>query len=363
MQERQRKLRSGSWTVRGGRPASDDGTAEAAHSSAGERVSSAGSVPTVTLGLPVFNGQAFLEAAIGSLLAQTFADFELLIFDNASTDLTRTICEEYARRDSRIRYTRNGTNRGAAPNYNNLVAAARGRYFKWAAHDDRCHPEFLARCVEALEQTPGAVLCYPSTCVIDGHGKTLSIYRDGLDIRATHPYERFVTYLRRNFMRIQGMCNPIFGVIRTPALRRTRLIQSFPGSDRSLLGHLALLGGFAELPEVLFDRRVHGATSTMANASFSARRAWFDTTVAEAGARRRSHRDNHLTLRATHIRDFYRAIAELVDDASDRRRCYRALTTLLLTDPKWIYRDIKYSFGFHPPSRDIIRSFNGPDAS
>jgi glycosyltransferase involved in cell wall biosynthesis len=61
------------------------------------------SVPRVSIGLPVYNGETFLAAAIDSLLAQTFRDFELIISDNASTDGTEAICRDRASRDARIR--------------------------------------------------------------------------------------------------------------------------------------------------------------------------------------------------------------------------------------------------------------------
>ena len=96
--------------------------------------------PLVSIGLPVYNGDRYLAEALDSILAQSFADFELIISDNASTDGTQDICETYARRDERIVYSRLPENLGAAPNYNRLVEMARGELFKWAAHDDRIKP-------------------------------------------------------------------------------------------------------------------------------------------------------------------------------------------------------------------------------
>ena len=99
--------------------------------------------PRVSIGLPVYNGENFLEFALDSILGQTFQDFELIISDNASTDATESICRRYAAKDSRIRYYRNPNNQGAAQNYNRVFALARGEYFKWAAHDDVCKPNYL----------------------------------------------------------------------------------------------------------------------------------------------------------------------------------------------------------------------------
>ena len=60
----------------------------------------------VAIGLPVYNGDNYLAAAIESILAQSYGDFDFLISDNASTDGTEEICQAYAKRDSRIRYIR-----------------------------------------------------------------------------------------------------------------------------------------------------------------------------------------------------------------------------------------------------------------
>src|SRR5262249_60446249 len=109
-----------------------------------------------SVGLPVFNGESYLESAITSVLGQTFEDFELIICDNASTDRTAEICNDYAARDSRIRYFRNPRNLGAAPNYNLAFSQARGRYFKWLAHDDRMRPSFLAKTVRVLDDRTDA---------------------------------------------------------------------------------------------------------------------------------------------------------------------------------------------------------------
>ena len=72
------------------------------------------SKPTLSIGLPVYNGENFLGAAIESLLGQDFEDFELIISDNASQDGTAEMCERYAAGDKRVRYYRCENNNGGA---------------------------------------------------------------------------------------------------------------------------------------------------------------------------------------------------------------------------------------------------------
>ena len=110
--------------------------------------------PKVSIGLPVYNGEDFLAEALDSLLDQTYDDFELIISDNASTDSTADICTSYSAKDSRIRYLRSDVNLGAAVNYNLVFELATGEYFKWAAHDDICAPEFIGACVDILDRYP-----------------------------------------------------------------------------------------------------------------------------------------------------------------------------------------------------------------
>ena len=123
--------------------------------------------PTVSFGVPVYNGEAGIDAALESLRAQTFDDLEIIVSDNASTDGTEEICRSHARLDPRVRYVRNERNVGVARNFNGLFRLASGRYFKWAPHDDVVAPEFLARCVEALEADPAVAIAVPTPRLID----------------------------------------------------------------------------------------------------------------------------------------------------------------------------------------------------
>lgn len=114
-------------------------------------------IPKVSIGMPVFNGEDTLRCALDSLLGQSFADFELIISDNASTDGTESICREYAERDRRIRYVRQSKNVGAAVNFKFLLDEARGDYFMWAASDDIRSTDYLAVNISFLDQNPDFV--------------------------------------------------------------------------------------------------------------------------------------------------------------------------------------------------------------
>ncbi|MDH3217708.1 MAG: glycosyltransferase [Candidatus Krumholzibacteria bacterium] len=230
--------------------------------------------PFVSIGVPVYNGEAFLQEALNSILSQTYTDFELIISDNASTDRTEQICRTCASRDTRIRYMRNETNVGAAENYNIVFKASNGRYFKWASHDDVCAPEFLERCLAVLENEDSTVLCYPTTVIIDEKGKHLRTYQEEIEYLEPAPAERLRSWL---FRRPGGECNAVFGVIRSSVLAQTHLIGKYMASDLILLGELVLRGRVRKISDPLFLRRDHPSTSGRAQHGAEEILVWFDT--------------------------------------------------------------------------------------
>jgi glycosyltransferase involved in cell wall biosynthesis len=234
--------------------------------------------PRVSIGLPIYNAEKYLEEALDSILAQTYTDFELIISDNASTDRTQEICLKYAQRDPRIRYHRNEKNVGAAPNYNVVFQLAKGEYFKWAAHDDNIAPEFLSKCVEALDQNPDAVLCMTKTRLIDERGSHVRDveYKKTTDADLPNPAQRF-----RNFLLFNMSGNFLYSLIRVRGMEQTLLHGNFTSADLVFLAELALYGRYHVVPEYLFIRREHPGQSTKgAWKSERARHSWFDTSLA-----------------------------------------------------------------------------------
>lgn len=230
-----------------------------------------GNRPHVSIGIPVYNGENYLREALDSLLAQTYADFEIVLSDNASTDSTRNICESFAMRDLRIRYFRSEENLGAARNYNRVFELAQGDYFKWAAHDDLCSPELLEECVKVLDRDPSVVLCYPKTKEINDHGDVTKKFPAEPDISMSSPSKRYYQCVCVAHPQVA-----VFGVIRRSALEQTRLIGYYSSSDRVLLGELAFLGRFYEISEYMFFMRNHSQAHWRALPKRQQRIAWFD---------------------------------------------------------------------------------------
>ncbi|MGH8298206.1 MAG: glycosyltransferase family 2 protein [Steroidobacteraceae bacterium] len=268
-------------------------------------------VPLASVGLPVFNGEAFLEDAIRSVVAQTLDDLELILCDNASQDRTAEICRDYAARDPRIRYFRNPRNLGASANYNLAYTHARGRYFKWLAHDDRMLPSFLAKTCRLLEERADAVLCNTVVSYIDSAGAHIGLYDSklsGADLYS--PSTRFAWMVLRSHT-----CVDFFGLIRREKLRDSLLHGSFHGADRALLAQLSLRGRLIQLPAPLLSIREHPNRYTRAQQRSSDRAAWHD-----------SARGRHASLPTWRLYgEYLKMIAREALTPEERSRCYAVL--------------------------------------
>jgi len=211
--------------------------------------------------MPVYNGAKWIRDAVTCLLNQSFADFELIISDNASTDDTEAICRSLAATDPRIRYHRNPANIGVFRNYDRVFELSAAPYFKWASCNDLCLEGFLEKCVAVLDARPDVVLAYPKAVLIfapPGEAEYAQEYDDNLNLEQDSPSARFREYLNRE--RINNVMN---GVIRAAALRETALNWQAPGSDISMIAELSLRGKFVEVPERLFVRRMTPETSIL----------------------------------------------------------------------------------------------------
>lgn len=226
-------------------------------------------MPKVSIGLPVFNGEAYVEQSVRSVLAQTFDDLELVVADNASTDATVEIVESIASEDARVRILRSDANRGAAWNYNRVFDACDGELFRWHAHDDWMEPELISALVDALTAQPRAVLAHSWTRFVDDDGNDIRVFEDDLGVFASRPRDRLAACVRR-----LTYCNAVFGLVRRPVLAGTQLIAPFPGSDVPLLYALAVRGSFAVVREPLFVRRP--GRSLRANPTTRLVAEWFD---------------------------------------------------------------------------------------
>lgn len=166
----------------------------------------------LTIGLITYNGAKTLRDSVDSLLNQTFTDFVLLIYDNASEDQTSEICEEYQSQDSRVRHVRHSNTVSQSENFRSVLLAAKSAYFMWATDDDIWRPHFAEHCISVLETRPAAVCACAQIAYIKSSGEAL-FSRSTHSIKGTS-LERLKTFLHHP--RDNGR---LYGVYRTEVLQ------------------------------------------------------------------------------------------------------------------------------------------------
>lgn len=142
------------------------------------------SSPTVSVIIPNYNHSRYLPERLDSVLNQTYRQLEVILMDDCSTDESRPILEEYARRDSRIRLVFNEQNSGSTfRQWNKGLALATGEYVWIAESDDAAELTLVAQLLAQLETHPEAGLAYCQSCYIDADSKRAGVafqFEDGL---------------------------------------------------------------------------------------------------------------------------------------------------------------------------------------
>ena len=151
--------------------------------------------PKVSIGMPVYNAGYFLRERLDNILSQTFADFELIISDNASTDSTLSICEEYSKKDKRIRCFRREKNMGGFWNFSFVLQQAKYELFVWAAVDDKWNADFLEKNVSVLESNKNIV------------GSTGRVERYGLPVNEFKPNPTY-SLVKKSYKKIRRHFRP-----------------------------------------------------------------------------------------------------------------------------------------------------------
>src|SRR3990172_8488397 len=217
-----------------------------------------GQTPLVSIGMPVYNGERFIRPALDSLLAQTHRDFELIISDNVSTDATAEICQAYAARDPRIRYSRLATHVSAIENFDRALGLARGEYFMWAAADDLWEPGFVSTLLTLLQGSPEAVLAFSVLDTVDDEGATIEVYTSALQLPSSDRVVRLRNFLLQEETR--GKPNLIYGLMRRHGIKIAGGFMRWGphpwGADMLLVFRLLSYGDLAMCRNLLFHKRL-----------------------------------------------------------------------------------------------------------
>src|SRR5215831_12150109 len=173
----------------------------------------------VVIGLPVYNGQKYLGAAIESHLSQSFGDFDLVISDNGSTDATPQICADFAAKDKRVKFLRSAENRGILWNHRRVLDAiqSKDQYFRWAGGDDIMGPGLLEAMVEVLNGRPEVEAVMPDTRNIDDQGQIIGSMARVLDLQSTDVFQRARDVLVASYQHVVA-----YGLLRASTVQAMR---------------------------------------------------------------------------------------------------------------------------------------------
>lgn len=165
------------------------------------------------IGMPVFNGEKYVEQAIDSLLKQSYQDWQLLISDNCSTDKTLEICQRKAQDDQRISVFCQSDNIGAMNNFKFLVEQSSGEYFMWAAADDLWHENFVEKLITGLEENSDCSMAFCNPVIINVNGTVIERYPSFRKFGLDNQFDSVINFLRDP--EVYGKANIVYSIYRT----------------------------------------------------------------------------------------------------------------------------------------------------
>lgn len=225
----------------------------------------------LSIGLPVYNGEKFLHKCLDSLLAQTFENYEIIISDNASTDNTQKICQEYSKKDKRIRYIRQEKNIDLLPNFNFVLEQANNEFFMWIGVDDYILPNYVEKNLEVLVSNSNVV---GSVSKINPYNFP-ELQLDKIDSKFIYLTKKLRTRFKKlDAFSISGnyeqkvrkyltgsTCQVIYGVFRTEELRKSIIPSLFVGLDWAEMLNVLKFGDINVINEVLMYEFEGGRSS------------------------------------------------------------------------------------------------------
>ncbi|MDO9385847.1 MAG: glycosyltransferase [Thiobacillus sp.] len=203
--------------------------------------------PVISVLLSVYNSEKYVSLAIESILNQTFADFELIIVDDCSSDASWDICLKYAQQDNRIVAVRNKLNLGGCETLNVGLKLAKGRYIARQDNDDWSYPDRLAKQLKFMETHQNVGIVGGNMEIINEDGKVIGKrtynYTDGMIRKKIFRYSPFshpLVMFRKSILDTVGYYNPEYA----------------PADDYDLYFRIGKVSKFANLNEILMKYRV-----------------------------------------------------------------------------------------------------------
>ena len=202
----------------------------------------------VSIVLPTYNGEQYIRQSIESIAAQTFQDWELIIVNDASTDNTPKIAEEFSKKDARIRVIHNKANKKLPASLNIGFEYAKGEYLTWTSDDNRYLPNALAVMTGYLDKHPQKYMVKSAMRGIDAEGRLVSGYHVEMEepLVITNNIGACFLYRKEVYRKVGQYDTSLYGVEDYDYW--LRIEENF--------------GSAGYIPEVLYEYRIHQGSLT-----------------------------------------------------------------------------------------------------
>jgi len=208
-------------------------------------------LPSVTIGIPVYNEEKFVAETIFSAINQSYHNLKIVISDNCSTDNTFEEIKKVIANHDNVSVIRQEKNIGLPSNFNYLSQNANTDFFCWLSGHDLLHRDFIAAAVRVFLENPGLSLVYPKSEQIDEKGKFRNIEAHDRIDTTTLDFVQGPLKVARTV----DHGTPIHGLWNTSILKEYKY-KPFAGSDLNLLYHASISGKIFELPDVYHFLRI-----------------------------------------------------------------------------------------------------------
>jgi glycosyltransferase involved in cell wall biosynthesis len=238
----------------------------------------------VSVCIPTFNGERYLEPCIESIVSQTFPDLEILAVDDHSSDHTFNILQTHAERDSRIRIVRNERNLGLVGNWNRCVELARGKWIKFVFQDDLIAPRCIEKMLAAARPGDSMAVCRRDFIFEGIPAKKRENFFDNVQSGSIEKIFPGRTRISSHEFREAALANFGRNFIGEPTavMLRREVFKKYGHFNPNIIqkcdfeywARIGVNEGFVYVPETLATFRLHPDAATMHN--FHARYYWMD---------------------------------------------------------------------------------------
>lgn len=207
--------------------------------------------PLVSIGVALFNDEKWVRRTLESIIFQQHQNIEVILSDDCSSDETAGICQEFAGKDSRVKYIRQKRNIGALANHELLFNLSSGDYFMWSNGHDFFESNYILNCLESLESDPSIALCCGKTLRIDINGNQEALLYNGLDTRCLDTIESF----KAVFSSVTKNACLFYGLFRSNVMKKSKLHRKTIGGDLIFINEIGLLGNVLQRDDTTFYRQ------------------------------------------------------------------------------------------------------------